>query len=401
MRHALFYLPSIGSRDEIEGRCAGLRRDLYQRMLAELAEQARLADALGYDSIHFTEHHFHVEGFELSDNPVLLDLFVALQTKRIRVGQLGIVLPAQNPIRVAEDIAILDHMSGGRACAGFARGYQRRWVDVLAQQTHGVRGVQPHQHDAIDEANREAFEECYRIVLAAWTEDLLAFDGRYWRIPPGPTPWALESTRRVGAGVEDGVVRRVAVVPKPLQKPHPPLFQPFASSERSIRFCAEEGVTAILPPLHPRLESALFDLYAEVSGRPPGEGVGVLRDVIVAPSDDEAVALWQTSGLYCGAEWFAPFGFARGLLDPETGETPELRAEGLALVGSVDSVCRQLERLRARLPLTWLFHWIYNGLIPHRDVMRSLDLFATEVLPRVGLSLAAAPAPPQPWRHAP
>ena len=65
----------------------------------------------------FTEHHFHIEGFELSNNPVLLDLYFAMQTKRIRVGQLGIVLPASNPIRVAEDIAMLDHMTGGRANA--------------------------------------------------------------------------------------------------------------------------------------------------------------------------------------------------------------------------------------------------------------------------------------------
>ena len=74
----------------------------------------------------------------MSNNPVLLDLYFAMQTKRIRVGQFGIVLPAANPIRVAEDIAMLDHMTGGRANAGFARGYQRRWVDVMAQQTHDI-----------------------------------------------------------------------------------------------------------------------------------------------------------------------------------------------------------------------------------------------------------------------
>src|SRR5947207_2861207 len=171
---------------------------------------------------------------------VTADLFVGMQTKRIRVGQLGIVLPAENPIRVAENIAMLDHMTGGRANAGFARGYQRRWVDVMAQQTHGIHGALPHQHDAVDEANRAAVEECFRIIKQAWSEDLLSYEGRYWRIPPGATPWDLESTRRYGAGVVDGVVRAVGVVPKPLQQPHPPLFQPFASSERSIRWCAAE-----------------------------------------------------------------------------------------------------------------------------------------------------------------
>ena len=382
MKVSLFYLPSIGSRAEIERGLAGLRPDLYQRMLAELSAQARLADALGYDSISFTEHHFHVEGFELSTNPVLLDLFVGMQTKRIRVGQLGIVLPAENPIRVAENIAMLDHMTGGRANAGFARGYQRRWVDVMAQQTHGIHGALPHQHDAVDEANRAAFEECFRIIKQAWSEDLLSYEGRYWRIPPGATPWDLESTRRYVAGVVDGVVRAVGVVPKPLQRPHPPLFQPFASSERSIRWCAKEGVTAILPPLHPTLEDRLVRLYAEGSGKPLGEGIGVLRDVVVAETDDEAMALWADSGLFCGREWFEPFGFSKGLADPVTGEAPSLFDNGLALVGSVDTVTRQLERLRARLPVRWLFAWTYNGLIPNTQLLRSIELFATRVLPR-------------------
>ena len=93
MKISLFYLPTIGSRAEIKEGMAGLRGDLYDRMLVEVSEQARLADDLGYDSISFTEHHFHIEGFELSNNPILLDLFVGMQTKNIRVGQLGIGSP--------------------------------------------------------------------------------------------------------------------------------------------------------------------------------------------------------------------------------------------------------------------------------------------------------------------
>ena len=191
----MFYLPSTGTRAEIERGMAGTRPELYRRMLEEISDQVRLADELGYDSVSFTEHHFHIEGFEVSQNPVLLDLYVAMQTKRIRVGQLGIVLPAQNPIRVAEDIAMLDHMSGGRANAGFARGYQRRWVDVMAQQNHGIHGAQPHQHDEIDAANREAFEESFRLIKRLWAEEMVSFEGRFWKVPPGPTPWDLPGTK--------------------------------------------------------------------------------------------------------------------------------------------------------------------------------------------------------------
>jgi len=387
MKVSLFYLPSIGSRAEIEKGMAGLRGDLYDRMLREISEQAKLADGLGYDSISFTEHHFHIEGFELSNNPILLDLYVAMQTKRLRVGQLGIVLPAQNPIRVAEDIAMLDHMTGGRVNAGFARGYQRRWVDIMAQQTHGISGAQPHQHDEIDAANREAFEECFAIIKRAWTEEMLSHQGRYWRIPPGDTPWSLEATRLWGRGVTDGIVKAVGVVPKPVQKPYPPIFQPFASSEKSIRWCAQEGVTAILPPLHPASERALYDLYAEVSGRPLGEGIGVLRDVIIADSDEEALAQWADGAVFCGQMWFEPFGFSKGMQDPRTGEQPDIRGNGLALVGTVDSVTRQLEELMKRLPVKWLFAWMYNGLVPHDRLMKSIELFAAKVLPRVADSV--------------
>jgi alkanesulfonate monooxygenase SsuD/methylene tetrahydromethanopterin reductase-like flavin-dependent oxidoreductase (luciferase family) len=386
VKTSLFYLPGVGSRADIEAGMAGVRRDLYQDMLRELGEQARLADDLGYDSISFTEHHFHIEGFELSNNPVLLDLFVGMQTKRLRVGQLGIVLPAQNPIRVAEDIAMLDHMTGGRANAGFARGYQRRWVDTMAQQTHGIHGALPHQHDAIDAANRAAFEENVRIIKQAWTQELIDYQGEYWKVPVQGTPWDLEATRRFGKGVVDDVVRSVGVVPKPLQQPHPPLFQPFASSERTVRWCAREGITPVLPPMHPTLERQMVEVYAEESGLPLGEGIGVLRDVVIADTDDEATKLWLNGPVFCGAAWFAPFGFGKALEDPATGnalDTEGMLAAGLAFVGTSDTATRQLEALRARLPVQWVFAWQYNGLVPHAKLLTSIERYATEVVPRV------------------
>jgi alkanesulfonate monooxygenase SsuD/methylene tetrahydromethanopterin reductase-like flavin-dependent oxidoreductase (luciferase family) len=387
VKASLFYLPTLGDRAAIEAGLAGTRTDLYQQMLREVSEQVRLADDLGYDSVSFTEHHFHIEGFEVSNNPVLLDLYFAMQTKSIRVGQLGIVLPAANPIRVAEDIAMLDQMTGGRACAGFARGYQRRWVDVMAQQTHGIHGALPHQHDEIDAANRAAFEECFAIIKKAWTEPMLSYQGKYWKIPMEGTPWTLDTTQKWGAGVEDGVLKSVGVVPKPLQKPHPPIFQPFASSPESIRWCAREGVTAILPAMHAQHEDRLYDLYAQVAGRRRGVNLGILRDVIIADTEAEALALWRDSGTFAGRAWFEPFGFRRGIVDPATGLPPaspeEAIEKGYALVGTVDTVTRILENLRRRLSLEWVFCYTYNSLVPHSVLMKSIERFWTEVMPRV------------------
>jgi alkanesulfonate monooxygenase SsuD/methylene tetrahydromethanopterin reductase-like flavin-dependent oxidoreductase (luciferase family) len=390
IRASMFYLPSVGTRAEVERGMAGASNELYQRMLSDLRDQTQLGDQLGYESVAFTEHHFHIEGFELSNNPVLLDAFVGLQTKRIKVGQLGIVLPASNPIRVAEDIAMLDHMTGGRAVAGFARGYQRRWVDVMGQQNYGVHGVKPGEHDEVDRVNREAFEESFKIIKLAWTKETFSYQGKYWKIPPEQTPWTLDATRQWGKGVENGIVREIGVVPKPLQKPYPALFQPFASSERTIRWCARENVTPVLPQMREDLQRQLFDIMVEESaaaGHPLkfGEQMGLLRDVIIADSDAEARRLWNDSGAFIGASWFAPFGFAEVLKDPKTGEAPDtdsLFKRGLALVGTVDTVSRQLEALIKHAPNPHIFAWMYVSAVPNATMMRSIELFATKVMPR-------------------
>ena len=99
MKFHLFMLPTIGRRHELEQGMAGLRADLYQRMLSEIDEQARFADELGYYGMGFTEHHFHVEEFELSTNPIMLDAFVAMRTQNLKVGQLALVLPTHHPRR--------------------------------------------------------------------------------------------------------------------------------------------------------------------------------------------------------------------------------------------------------------------------------------------------------------
>ena len=386
----LFFLPSIGTRAEMERGMAGRDNALYQRMLGDIRELAIVGDELGYDAIAFTEHHFHIEGFEISNNPVLLDAYVAAHTKRIRVGQLGIVLPASSPLRVAEDIAMLDHISGGRAFAGFARGYQRRWVDTLAQQYHNVHAAPSKSRDEeVDRVNRAAFEEFFQIVKLAWTQDTFSFNGNFWQIPPANIPWDLEATQRMGRGVEGGIVREIGVVPKPLQQPHPPIMQPFSFSEPTIRWCARNGVQPILAPINDQLEEFLFGVYheeANAAGRnlAPGEGIGVLRDVIVADTDEEAWRLWRESGAFVGAAWFAPFGFGGAV--PRPGEdpraiTPEVMHErGLMWVGSPSTVRWQVEQTLERLPLKYVMAWQYNGLMPRAAIAKSMELFMEKVM---------------------
>jgi alkanesulfonate monooxygenase SsuD/methylene tetrahydromethanopterin reductase-like flavin-dependent oxidoreductase (luciferase family) len=181
------------------------------------------------------------------------------------------------------------------------------------------------------------------------------------------------------------MLKSVGVVPKPLQKPYPPVFLPFASSPNSIRWAAQEGVTAILPPMHEAYSSPLYDLYAEVSGRPRGQGTGLLRDVIIADTDEEAMALWADSGQFSGKAWFEPFGFRRGLMDPVTKQFATAKESvdlGYALVGAVDTVTRALEANMKRQPVDWLFCYTYNALVPHNKLMKSTEALWTKVLPK-------------------
>ena len=111
----------------------------------------------------------------------------------------------------------------------------------------------------------------------------------------------------------------------------------------------------------------------------------MLRDVVIADTDDEAVAVWLDGPVFCAAAWFEPFGFAKALEDPETGALPDangLLGHGLALVGTSDTVTAQLERLQARLPVQWIFAWQYIGLVPHAKLMTSIERYATQVVPR-------------------
>ena len=149
-------------------------------------------------------------------------------------------------------------------------------------------------------------------------------------------------------------------------------------------------MTAILPPMRLSLQHELFEVYQQEAasvGRDlePGEGLGLLRDVVIADSDEEAMAIWRNSGAFVGATWFAPFGFGEALREPGGAlVTPEEQIEqGSLLVGTVDSVTRAMERLLEHTPVRWIFQWQYNGLVPSEQIQRSIREFKEQVLPRV------------------
>ena len=292
MKFMLFVLPTVPGtlEDRKRLRPIGRNNERYQQMLDEIRQLAQFADDAGFDVMATTEHHFHSEGYETSVAPLLLYADLAARTKRIKFSPLGLVLPSWDPIRAAEELAVLDHLTKGRIYAGFARGYQDRWVNVLGQQYH-VTGA-PMDGSSIDNHNRKVYEETLKVIKKAWTEESFDYDGEYYKVPypykEGITRWPVhEWTRTYGAPGEvddQGVIRKICVVPKPYQQPHPPLFQPFSVSESTIRYTAQSNIVPWILVSNPPDFERLCRTYQDVAAGSAASSAWAKASAPSAPS---------------------------------------------------------------------------------------------------------------------
>src|SRR4051812_22375453 len=226
---------AVGRKEELLSGMAGQRRDLFQRYLDEVRRFVRLADELGYAGYGHNEHHLQIEGFEATNHPGMFSQFIGNNSTRLRVNTLGYVAPTHNPVRAAEEIAMLDHMLQGRLAVGFVRGYQDRWVANYAA-VPGARASTPDnakRKDEQDAINRAIFEESVRIVKKAWTEPTFSWGGTCGTSPPKPLYRRPPIYTGGGAGADPGGrVTQTGSAPPPSQAPPPPLYGAFAHSLR-------------------------------------------------------------------------------------------------------------------------------------------------------------------------
>src|SRR5581483_7452138 len=322
MKFMLFVLPTVPGTldDRRQLRPIGRNTERYQQMLEELRKIAQFADDVGFDVMTMTEHHFHSEGYEASVAPLLLFADLAARTKRIKFAPLGLVLPSWDPLRCAEELAVLDQLTRGRIYAGFARGYQDRWVNVMGQQYH-VTGA-PMDGSSIDNHNRRVYEETLKVIKMAWTQNTVNYNGEYYQVPypyeEGIRRWpAHEWTRQYGSPGEvddQGVVRNVCVIPEPYQKPHPPMFHPFSVSEATIRYTAANNIVPWILLSNPPDFRRLCETYREIAAQHGrnlalGESVGAFRAIHFGKTEEEAVELLRVTNYTGFQAYFSGFGF--------------------------------------------------------------------------------------------
>jgi alkanesulfonate monooxygenase SsuD/methylene tetrahydromethanopterin reductase-like flavin-dependent oxidoreductase (luciferase family) len=243
--HALYVgqieLESIG----LSGTPANDRRyssDRLAEVFGTARDVAQLMDDLGYYALWTAEHHFQREGYECFPNLVQLSLWLATQTRRLKLGCAFNVLPMWHPIRLAEDYAMADIVTDGRVIMGVGRGYHSREVETFGNP----------MLDA--EANRELFEEQVEIILKAFHQNAFSHQGKHYTIPPD-VPYR---------GYQ---LKEISLVPRPVHQPVE-AWQPIVSgSARGLDFMARHGIKGVISATAEEFVQRWFREYQEGARR--------------------------------------------------------------------------------------------------------------------------------------
>ena len=369
----------------------------YAGLLDDLREQAALCDDAGWDHVWLGEHHFGPSGHDNSPNPFMVAADLGARTRRIRLGIAVVVLPLWHPLRVAENIALLDQMHRGRVEIGFGR----------ASQPHEVVTFNPAADPRNEAGSREVFAESLAIVRKACTERFFSHRGTHYALPPDGVTWARrEGVEEDPEWIRDGRIHRLCVVPKPYQHPHPPFWMA-VSSTPSVEVCAELDLKALAWRQSPRMLATWIDRYARVFERKgkalaePGRKWGVLRNVYVAPTMEEARRDYEPALMralrYRAAD---PWRALRAHLDPGEEPAPGMRLDwnflqGRSLIaGPPDFVAERIIELGELTGVRTLLAGIGTSGLEQRKLMRCLELLSERVIPQVRQATEALDAPP-------
>ncbi|WP_449282515.1 LLM class flavin-dependent oxidoreductase [Leucobacter sp.] len=371
----------------------GLSNPGDTRPWGELLERSRrriaYADRLGFDGFWLGEHHFDTAGTDQSPNPVMLLADLAARTTDIRIGIAAVILPTWHPIRLAEDLAMLDHMTAGRLDVAFSRG-------ILQAE---IINLNPEADRKDDAKSKAIFAENLAMVRAAWTEDPFSWHSERYRIPQPGTKWPEASDKYLD---EDGKVTGLSVIPKPAQPGGPRLFS-VTDSPSGFAAAAEQNMSVITWfPTRSVLDN-LNAVYQEALDRVEdpdprlARNTAILRGFLIAPTDEEARELTEDE-ITANVEFIDKVPSRGRKIWLDAGEDPEDPAIANAkpwdllferdhmLVGSPDTVAELMIRIARERNAD---HWL---LSPYRDldddlVDRSMRLFAEEVLPKVRAAL--------------
>ena len=321
-------------------------QEIYSRAL----DIAQAAEGLGFGNIWLAEHHFSTYGYLA--RPAQLATYLAAKTTRLRVGTAVIVVPLHHPLVIAEEIATLDLLSGGRADIGLGRGYQHYEFERLGLEL---------------DTSRARWEESVDVILKAFEGKPFTYDGKIFQIP------------------------ETSVFPQPITRPHPPIWVT-AQSPESIEATVRRGFNVLTGGFGVPIERMaefrrLFDrLVAEAKPAHPLQ-VGVQRAVYVTDSDADARAAaeearWNMRVTLSLRNHYERVegGRAVPIPAPKEPDVDDL-LDRFLVIGTPDTCIRQIKRVQEMVGITHFNCSFWFGDLKQSKILKSMRLFAEEVMP--------------------
>jgi alkanesulfonate monooxygenase SsuD/methylene tetrahydromethanopterin reductase-like flavin-dependent oxidoreductase (luciferase family) len=316
------------------------RRIPLESVYAGAIERFEIMDQEGYDAVWLAEHHF--SGFSVCPSVHMMATMAAARTSRMRIGTAVSLAPFYHPLRLAEEVALLDMISGGRVNWGAGRGFSRVEFDAFGVP---VEESGPRFHETVD------------IVLGAWTNERLSHHGRFYDFD------------------------NVEVLPKPLQAPHPPVWMA-ATSESAIDWAAGRGFSILMDPHCTCAElgakRARYGEQLAVAGyADAGRDIPMARLIAIAESAEQAEAIARR-----GAEWTVGSYIGGGQRNAHQAPSAASAADPVQryvdeviLHGTPQSLIDQIQALKETAQLNYLLCAPLSQL--------SFNLLTEKVLPKV------------------
>ena len=320
--------------------------ELYKQSL----EQVKLAEGVNFDSAWISEHHFLPDGY--CPYPPVVASAMAAVTNRIKIGSAGVILPLHDPIRVAEDAALVDNISNGRFNLGVVLGYRKEEFDGLC--------VPMKQRPS-------RMEEGIDIIVKAWTEENFSFEGKRYQYS------------------------NINVTPKPLQQPHIPIYIG-AFEEPGIKRAGRMGYPLLIGPGRTmQMVRDTLNFYnegaREVGRNPDGIEHILIRETYIHRNSENAK---QGGNKYIidmykyyftlGVKMFVRGKQLTGLDDPLFDHLSEERF----IIGSPEEAIRETKRYREELGISYIACRMVFPQADHETISKCIELFGKEVIPAFG-----------------
>lgn len=352
-----------------------------------LVEWARTADSLGFDTMWLTEHHFQYEGYEVLPNLILFGQHLASQTKSLRLGQMFNVVPQWNPLRLAEDFAIADIITGGRMEFGVGRGTVPREAWPLGTVVASGDNDMSAEHDKI---NRQIFEESLEIIKRAWTNERFSFKGEHFTLPAEDIPDR-------GSNVDD-----LTLIPRPQRSID--IFQPVTSPE-TIEYVPRAGHKAVYWLQNADSQLDKWNRFAKIRddmGKPvaPGDDRCLVLNVHVGKTREAAMKKGKPGhDEFC--RFLAPYGRFSSYRNPDGSKVAfdhcptvqESIDQKIQAIGSVDDVVDTIGFWRDLLDLKHLIIFFDFPGLTRQEMKDQLHMVAEEVMPKLGETMDRRPLP--------